>query len=264
MNGMNRILLLAAAIVFIGCEKKKETPPAPAVDPLAIGYTIKTTWAHDITAFTEGLVVHNGLLYESTGNFKQSWIGIIDVKTGKPDKKIILEDQYFGEGITILNNKIYQLTYKTKTGFVYDLKTFKRIKTFTYDNAEGWGLTHNNENLIMSDGTDKLTFLDTASLRPVKTLAVTDEDGPVEKLNELEYVDGFIYANIWETNLIVKIDASTGKVVGRIDLTSKRPDVELINPRADVLNGIAYHAASKSLLVTGKYWPFIFVLQLKK
>lgn len=261
---MNRFFFVAALFLLIGCEKKKETPPTPAVDPLAIGYTIKATWAHDINAFTEGLVVHDGKLYESTGNHKQSWIGIIDVKSGKPDKKIILEDQYFGEGITILNNKIYQLTYKTKTGFVYDLKTFKRIRTFSYDNAEGWGLTHNNENLIMSDGTDKLTYLDTTSLKPVKTLAITDDNGPVEKINELEYVDGFIYANIWETNLIIKIDASSGKVVGRIDLSSKRSDVELINPNADVLNGIAYHAASKSLLVTGKYWPFIFVLQLKK
>lgn len=262
MNGMNRFLLLLGIVVLLGCEKKKETP-ARTVDPLAIGYTVRTTWAHDITAFTEGLVVHNGQLYESTGNYKQSWIGIVDVNTGQVDKKIILEDQYFGEGMTILNNKIYQLTYKAKTGFVYDLKTYKRIKTFTYENTEGWGLTHNNEHLIMSDGTDKLTFLDTVSLAPVKTLAVTDENGPVKKINELEYVDGFIYANIWETNLIIKIDASTGKVVGRIDLSSKRRDVVMINPSADVLNGIAYHAPSKSFLVTGKYWPFIYVLQLK-
>jgi len=176
----------------------------------------------------------------------------------------VLEEKYFGEGITILNNKVYQLTYKTKIGFIYDLKTFKKIGSFEYSNGEGWGLTHNNEHIIMSDGTEKLTFLDTVSLKPVKTLEVRDEDGAVAEINELEYVDGFIYTNLWKTNLILKIDAQTGKVVGRIDLTPKADEIKLLNGNADVLNGIAWHPSTKSLIVTGKHWPLIYILQLKK
>jgi glutamine cyclotransferase len=256
------ILLATSAVWLTSCNSEKKTPPAPAVDPLAIKYTLKTTWPHDIKLFTEGFVVHNGQLYEGTGHFKQSWIGIIDIKTGKLDKKVTLADNYFGEGITILNNKIYQLTYQTKIGFIYDLKTFRKLGDFNFENAEGWGLTHNNHHLIMSDGTENLTFLDTATLKPVKKLQVRDEQGPVSKINELEFVDGFIFANVWETNTIVKIDASSGKVVGRIDFSAKAREVKILNPQADVLNGIAYHAPTKSLLVTGKYWPFIFALQL--
>jgi glutaminyl-peptide cyclotransferase len=266
MNGINRslcILLAFGAILLSACTKDKK-PPVAVADSLAIPYTIRKTWPHDVKSFTEGLVVHNGDLYESTGNFKQSWIGIVDVPSGKPDKKIVLEDQYFGEGITILNNKIYQLTYKSKIGFIYDLKTYKRLGSFPFNNAEGWGLTHNNEHLIMSDGSADLTFLDTVTMKPVKTLRVTDEAGAVEKINELEYVNGFIYANVWETATILRIDANTGKVMGRIDLSQTLYDVKLINPSADVLNGIAYHEESKALLVTGKYWPFLFALQLKK
>lgn len=269
MNGINttRSLYILASLLLLaacGASDKSEKTSAASVDSLAIGYNVKSAWPHDIGTFTEGLLIHNGKLYESTGQEGKSWIGIIDIKTGVPDKKIVLANKYFGEGITILNNKIYQLTYKTKIGFIYDLHTFKNIGEFTFTNEEGWGMTHNNEHIIMSDGTDKLTYLDTVTLKPVRTLSVRDEQGPVKNVNELEYVDGFIYANIWETNLIIKIDEKTGQVVGRIDLTPKANEVKMVHPNADVLNGIAYHAETKSLLVTGKYWPFIFVLQLKK
>jgi glutamine cyclotransferase len=249
---------------MISCKKEKETQSNnPTVDPLAIEYSIKTTWAHDPGAFIQGLVIHNGQLYESTGR-KQSWLGIIDVKTGKPDKKVILDDQYFGEGITILNNKIYQLTWQNKKGFVYDLKTFKKLRDFDYE-TEGWGITHDDQFLIMSDGTDKLIYLDTVSFKPVKTLYIKDEKGlRVNKLNELEYVEGFIFANVWETNTIVKIDPKTEKIVGRLNLTSLMQDSKMRNSQSDVLNGIAYHPGTKLLLVTGKLWPRIYVLQLKK
>ena len=255
--------LLLVCCILLSCskEKKHENPEA---DPLNIGYTVKGAWPHDIESFTEGLEIHNGQLYESTGENGRSWIGIIDIKTGKPDKKVTLEDKYFGEGITILNNKVYQLTYKTKIGFIYDLKTFKKLGSFEYSNTEGWGLTHDSEHIIMSDGTEKLTFLDTATLKPVKTLEVRDEDGAVSQINELEYVDGFIYTNQWKTNLILKIDAQTGKVVGRIDLTVKADEIKMLNANADVLNGIAWHPSTKSLIVTGKHWPLIYILQLKK
>lgn len=265
MNGITIISSFFTLLALATCgTADKRQAAKPATDSLAIDYIVKSAWPHDIGTFTEGLVIHNGKLYESTGQNGKSWIGTVDIKTGMPDKKVVLDNKYFGEGITILNNKVYQLTYRTKIGFIYDLHTFKKTGEFTYDNAEGWGLTHNNEHLIMSDGTDKLTYLDTLTLKPVKTLAVRDEKGPVKNLNELEYVNGFIYANIWETNLIARIDEKTGQVVGRLDLTAKANEVAMVHPSADVLNGIAYHDQTKSLLVTGKYWPFIFVLQLKK
>lgn len=230
-------------------------------DPV-IPYKLKMRWKHDTQAWTQGLLIHNGQLYESTGQ-KQSWIGIIDITTGKPDKKVVLDDQYFGEGITILNGKLYQLTWQNKVGFVYDLKSFKKIREFNYS-TEGWGLTHDGHHLIMSDGTDKLVFLDTATLQTVRTVNVTDSNGPVTKLNELEFMEGFVLANQWETNRIVKIDPSTGKVVGVLDLTPLAREARMANPKADVLNGIAYHPSTKLLIVTGKFWPSCYVLQLNQ
>jgi len=251
---------LALLIFMVACGKTKEKDSPLKRDPLLLNYKVKTEWAHSTDAFIQGLVIHEGKLFESTGQ-KQSWLGIVDIKTGTPDKKVVLDDVYFGEGITILNNKIYQLTWQSKVGFVYDLKSFKKLKEFTY-NSEGWGITHDSVNLIMSDGTDKLTFLDTVTLKPVRTLAVTDEQGRVKMLNELEYVEGYIMANIWNTNMIVKINPADGKVVGRLDLSDLNRDAKMRNPNADVLNGIAYHPTTKLLLVTGKLWPRIYVLQL--
>lgn len=259
--GTNITFLLL--IILIGsCTKEKEQKSTEKKDSLLIGYTVRTQWAHDTKAFTEGLVIHNGKLFESTGQ-EQSWIGIVDINTGQPDKKVVLDNAYFGEGITILNNKVYQLTWQTKVGFIYDLDTFKKLGEFSYE-TEGWGLTHDGKNLIMSDGSDKLIYLDTVTLKPVKTLKVTDEYGPVKMLNELEYVEGVIFANVWETNLIVKIDPATGKVVGRLDLAALSRDAKMRYPQAEVLNGIAYHPTTKLLLVTGKNWPLIYVLQLNK
>jgi glutamine cyclotransferase len=256
------ILVLAGFFLFasVSCNKEKKDGTKQR-DTLAMTYSVRTQWVHDPTAFTQGLVIHEGKLFESTGQ-KQSWIGIVDINTGKPDKKVVLDNAYFGEGITILNNKVYQLTWTNKVGFVYDLRTFKKLGEFNYS-GEGWGITHDEKNLIMSDGSEKLTYLDTTSLKPVKTLSVTDEYGVVKKLNELEYVDGFIFANLWETNTIVKIDAGNGKVVGRLDLSPLARDAKMRSPQVDVLNGIAYHPTTKLFLVTGKYWPMIYVLQLK-
>lgn len=258
----NTGIILVLFILIAGCGREKEKETRAEKDTLAINYTVRTQWPHDTQAFIQGLVIHEGKLYESTGQEK-SWLGIVDINTGKADKKVILDDAYFGEGITILNNKIYQLTWKSKVGFIYDLKTFKKLGEFTYE-TEGWGITHDSQHLIMSDGTEKLLFLDTVTFKPVKTLRVTDENGAVKMLNELEYVEGFIMANVWETNNIVKIDPNTGKVVGRLDLSSLTRDARMRNPNAEVLNGIAYHPVTKLLLVTGKNWPMIYVLHLNK
>jgi glutamine cyclotransferase len=227
-----------------------------------IPYKLKTRWKHDTQAWTQGLVIHNGQLYEGTGQ-ENSWIGIVDIKTGRPDKKVVLDREYFGEGITILNNKLYQLTWKHNIGFIYDVRTFEKLGEFTYE-TEGWGLTHDGTNLIMSDGTEKLIYLDTTTLKPVRTLRVTDERGIVTNLNELEYMEGFILANQWETNRVLKIDPSTGKVVGVLDLTPLARDAKLEYSNSNVLNGIAYHPSTKLLIVTGKYWPWCYVLQLNQ
>ncbi|MCX8492383.1 MAG: glutaminyl-peptide cyclotransferase [Cyclobacteriaceae bacterium] len=258
---MRSILFVLVVVVFclLGC-KDKEKKDAARED--LIEYSIVKIFTHDKTAFTQGLVVEQGRLFESTGQHGTSWIAEVDIATGLQDKKVILDKKYFGEGITILNNKIFQLTWQTKVGFIYDLKTFEKIREFEY-NREGWGITHNGHNLIVSDGTDQLYFLDTLSLEPVTVLKVKDGDVPAEKLNELEFIDGFIFANQWQTNFILKIDPVSGQVVGSMDMTELAEKVFPLNPNADVLNGIAYEKKSKMLLVTGKLWPAMVAVKFK-
>jgi glutamine cyclotransferase len=253
---MLRFLFLSV-IVLAACSKKTEEKPSSPV----INYSVVNSFPHDTTAFIEGLLIHNGQLFESTGD-KESWVGIVDIKTGKADRKVEIDKKYFGEGISILNNKLYYLTYKHKTGFVYDLKTFNEIGQFTYE-TEGWGMTTDNKNLVMSDGTDKLYFLDTVTLKPVKTLTVINEGQEMKGLNELEFIDGYIFANVWQTSTVVKIDVNTGAVVGTLDLSPLTKQARELKPEVDVLNGIAWHPQTKLLLVTGKFWPYIYVLKLK-
>ncbi len=254
------VLIFFCLILAAGCKGKKEEKSAD--ETTYISYTVQRSLPHDVKAFTQGFTIHKGQLYESTGQ-NTSWIGVVDIKTGVAERKIELPAQFFGEGITILNNKIYQLTWQNNIGFVYDLTTFKKLKEFNYSN-EGWGLTHNNQQLIMSDGTDKLHFLDTLTLSITKSLNVSYNGKPVTALNELEYMDGFIYANVWQTNLLAKIDVTTGNVEGFLDLAPLTRQAAMINPNQDVLNGIAWHEGTKSLLVTGKYWPLIYVLKIEK
>lgn len=256
---LQKSLFILIILSSLSCTKK-DSGKRTSVSRIA--YTVQSSLPHDTKAFTEGLLIHNGQLYESTGQ-DGSWIGIVNPKTGSTDKKIVLPNEYFGEGITILNNKIYQLTYKSHKGFVYDLHSFKKLREFSY-NTPGWGLTHDTRNLIMSDGSDQLYFLDTTTLKVTRTLHVTDESGPLSDLNELEYIDGFIYANVWFTDRIVKIDPETGSVKGIIDLTVLCNDVRTRYSDAKELNGIAWYPATKKLLVTGKYWPLIYALQLKQ
>ncbi len=251
--------LLAGTILISSCTPTKDQKAA--VDPLEINYVIRSVWPHDTEAFTQGLLIHKGELYESTGQNGSSWIGIVDINTGVATKKVTLDERYFGEGIAILNNKIYQLTYTTKVGFVYSLPDFKKLKEWTYE-SQGWGLTHDNVNLIMSDGSNKLHYLDTTTQQIIKSVAVTDEQGAVKNLNELEFIEGYIYANVWQTNKIVKIDPATGKVVGRFDLSALANDARKASPQVDVLNGIAWHPDTRSFLVTGKHWPHVYILKI--
>jgi glutamine cyclotransferase len=248
--------LLLVMLIACSSKEKEQTATIPS-----IGYSIVNSFPHDVTAFTEGFLIHDGRLYESTGE-KESWIGIVDIKTGRTDKKVVLDPKYFGEGMTILNNKVYYLTWRHHIGFIYDFKTFKEIGQFNYD-TEGWGMTTDGKNIIMSDGTDKLIFLDTVSMKPARTVTVTQDGKPLKGINELEYVDGSVYANIWQTSTVVKIDLTSGAVTGILDLSPLTNQARELKPEVDVLNGIAWHPKTKYMLVTGKYWNYIYVLKLK-
>jgi glutaminyl-peptide cyclotransferase len=242
------------------------TGPDPNNPPPAnLNYTVLNILPHDTANFIQGLEFHEGVLYESTGSPAEygypSWLGKYDAKTGKFQRLVSLDTQYFAEGITIFQNKIYQLTWQSKKGFIYDAKTFKKLSEFTY-NTEGWGLTHDSTQLIMSDGSSNLYFMEPGTFRNTKILGVVDNNGPVSNLNELEYIDGYIYANQWQTNYILKIDPNSGRVVGKLNLDSLVNEVDAKLPGHDYLNGIAYNPASKTVFITGKRWPSIYEIRL--
>lgn len=272
-----KILLLILPIILLGCggcedpKPKPEDPKPEVVKPAntapIINYSIVKVLKHDSLAFTEGLLFYNGDLYESTGspdNLPQtkSFFGKVDMATGKIDVKAEIDRNLFGEGICFLNDKVFQLTYKSQKGFIYDAKTFKPAGQFTFANKEGWGFTTNGKELIMSDGTNMLTFLNPDNFSIVKTIDVNENNVAVDFVNELEYVDGFIYANIYTTNTIVKIDAETGKVVGKFDIGYLLEEAQKRYPYALETNGIAYNPATKTFLVTGKMWPCYFEIKL--
>lgn len=216
---------------------------------------------HSRDHFTQGLEFHNGRLFEGTGQKGESFIAEIDMNSGEPKRKFELDDRYFGEGITILDNKLYQLTYKAHKCFVYDLETFDKIQEFDYSFEEGWGLTNNGHELILSNGSNILYFLDPTDFTVKRELPVYFEDGEVGNLNELEYVEGEIYANIFTEDAIARIDPNTGKVLSFIIINKLRNEVTY-NPDMDVLNGIAYDKRTKKLYVTGKKWPNLFEIEL--
>jgi len=231
--------------------------------PEKYGYELIQSYPHNETFFTEGLEIHNGFLYESTGENGKSFIYKTNLKSGQIVKSVKLADQYFGEGITIFKDRIYQLTYKTKIGFIYDLENMALIDSFHFESPEGWGMTHDEKYLIMDDGTNVLTYIDPTTFKTVKKLQVYDDKDAVVYLNELEYSEGYIYANIWTTNLIAKIDPQTGKVVAKIDLDGI---LSMPNPnkQVDVLNGIAIDPVTKKMYVTGKFYPKLFEIKLVK
>jgi glutaminyl-peptide cyclotransferase len=253
-------LYIAVLVALISCDKKSEEKAAPRSHSLQ--YSVLSTLPHDDKAFTEGLVTYNGKILESTGQHNQSWVAEVNQGSGQSEKKVILDGQYFGEGITVLNHKIYHLTYKEKVGFIYDAKDYKRIGEFSYS-TEGWGITHDTKSLIMSDGTDKLYFLDTTTLKVIRALPVTDMAGArVKNLNELEYVNNYIFANVYESSLIVKIDPATGKVVGELDLSAITEEIKRMYPNTYELNGIAYVENADAFLITGKFWPKSYLIRL--
>jgi glutaminyl-peptide cyclotransferase len=266
-------LLLGGMLLLSACNNETRPPAnnnpvenAVAV-PAVIPFYIINQYPHDPSAFTEGLEYKDGFLYESTGQYGTSDIRKVDLKTGKVLAAQKMEARFFGEGLTVLNGKIYQLTYREGKGFVYDLATLKLQNTFRFSAPEGWGMTNNGYALIFDDGTNILHFLDPNTFKEIKQLAVRDEHGPVMEINELELIHGFLYANVWRTENILKIDTTTGLVVGRADLSGIRQSAGISatpgNPhRPDVLNGIAYDAAGNRIFITGKNWPKLLEIKL--
>jgi glutamine cyclotransferase len=238
------------------------TAPTDVVSKAAPVYTyeIVNVFPHDRSAFTQGLVFEDGFLYEGTGLQGQSALRKISLESGEILQLRRLPSRFFGEGITIYGDKIIQLTWQSRVGFVYDKSGFELLREFNYP-TEGWGVTHDGERLIMSDGTSYLYFLDPDALEAIGRIQVRDGERPINNLNELEYVQGEIYANVWRTDRIARINAETGQVTGWIELSGLLSREDLRMP-VDVLNGIAYDAENNRLFVTGKLWPKVFEIKL--
>jgi len=239
---------------FLSCS------PSTGNFPKYYTYQIVETFPHDENAFTQGLVFENDLFYESTGRYGNSSVRKVNPPTGEIVKMYELPDQFFGEGLAVVDDHIIQLTWRSKVGFVYDKESFELKKEFSYQ-TEGWGITHDGNRLIMSDGSAKLFFLDAKTFEQIGTIEVFDRDTPVTRLNELEFINGEIYANVWGTESIVRINPQTGKVAGWISLQGLLDKENLAQP-VDVLNGIAYDEINNRIFVTGKLWPKIFHITL--
>lgn len=260
---INIAFLLLVSHLMIGCTYIENShKSAQAFEEKILPYEVRLTLAHDPDAFTQGLVYYNGKLLESTGG-DSSWVAEYEVETGNYERKVVLDRSLFGEGITVLNNKLFQLTWKNKIGYVYDLNTYKQIAAFPYD-FEGWGITHDHHHLIISDGTDKLHYFDTLTLQEVFAKSIKHNNRKASKLNELEFIEGFIYANKLGSNYLLKIDTGKSEVVKELDFTYLAKENKRLNRKADVLNGIAYDTKTKDVYITGKLWPQLYVLRLKE
>ena len=265
------VLVLALSVAGLQCNDGANSSPTnraagnntPANAPVAKhSYEIVHIYPHDAGAFTQGLIFVDGKLYEGTGQLGRSSLRQVDLESGRVVKKVDLPEPYFGEGITFLNGKIYQLTWEHQVGFIYDAQTLEKTGQFQHT-GEGWGITSDGRSLIISDGSHRLKFLDPDSFRMTKTIAVTDGRTEIKELNELEYVNGEIYANIWHDQRIVTIDPQSGRVTGWIDLSGLLQPGTVEDGEA-VLNGIAFDPTGNRLFVTGKLWPNLFEIKLKR
>ena len=235
--------------------------------PENIHFKVVNVFPHDTTSYTEGFLVHNGLLYESTGHTNsypatRSLFGPVNLKTGGVDTKVEIDKKkYFGEGIVFVKDRVYQVTDTTRIGFVYDTTTYKKLGSFSYE-GEGWGLTTNGTDIIMSNGSSNIYYREPSTFNIIKTLGVTDNNGPVQNINEMELIKGYIYANQWLTDNILKIDTTNGKVIGRLDLSSLKTESKMRYSGAEETNGIAYDSVKNKIYVTGKLWPQIYEIQI--
>lgn len=254
-------------VIYTGDDKFTEKANVTVLadsPPARYGFNIKETFPHDKNAYTQGLVYEHGFLYEGTGQWGgKSSIRKVKLETGEVVKYLTMAPELFGEGISVIGNRIFQVTYKARMGFIYDKDSFKELGRFSYTPKEGWGLTFDGEYFIMSDGTNILHYMDTSSFAKVKQLQVYNHEGMVDSLNELEFINGIIYANLYQSDIIVMIDPGSGKVIGRADMKGLLAN-EHKHPDIDVLNGIAYDNMNKRIFVTGKNWPVLFELDFVK
>jgi glutamine cyclotransferase len=259
---LNKVIILLGIFylsVFVTCSKDPASPVSSA--PLSnYTYQIIEEFPHRQDAFTQGLYYYNGFLYESTGLYGNSSLRKVDLTTGTVLDSLALQNQYFAEGMTIFQNRIYQLTWQSNIGFVYQVADFSVLDSFTYS-TEGWGLTHNETHLIMSDGSDTIRFMDPTNFQEVKKIGVTWEGESVNRINELEYINNNIYANIWYTDQIAIISPESGNIISWINLADILGFNDCPQP-INVLNGIAYDSQAKRLLVTGKLWCKLFHIKL--
>lgn len=235
------------------------TPPSnsPNSNVNRLSYTITAAYPHDTSSFTQGLTFYKGTLLEGTGQEGKSKLMAVDLTTGKPTKETGLDAKLFGEGITVFNDTVYQLTWQNKVVLVYTAKDFKKIKEIPL-NTEGWGITHNGKELIVSDGSSNLYFYEPSTFRLMRTQGITEDGSPASNLNELEYINGYIYANQWQYPYILKIDPNSGFVVAKLDLSDVVTRAKAKDPKVDFLNGIAYNEATRKIYVTGKLWPELY------
>jgi glutamine cyclotransferase len=263
------VLILGLSLAALQCNAgansgptTNTTPAPPNAPPAKHGYQIVNIYPHDSGAFTQGLIFVDGKLYEGTGQEGRSSLREVDLQTGRVLKKVDVPEPFFAEGITLLNGKIYQLTWQHQIGFIYSAQTLEKTGQFQYT-GEGWGITNDGHSLIMSDGSNRIRFIDPDSFRVIKTIAVTDGRTAINELNELEYVNGEIYANIWHDQRIVTIDPQNGRVTGWIDLSGLLQPGAVHDDEA-VLNGIAFDPSGNRLFVTGKLWPQLFEIKVKR
>jgi glutamine cyclotransferase len=249
-------LLAALAQSVLG----QSSHPSHATRPPEYTFKVVQAFAHDPNAFTQGLAYADGFLYEGTGLKGRSSLRKVRLETGEIVQRVDLAPEFFGEGITLVKDRVIQLTWQSQVGFVYNLSDFHLLRRFSYS-GEGWGLTANGREIFMSDGTSEIRILDAGTLAEKRRLTVRDGDSPIHQLNELEYVDGEIFANVWQTDRIARISPSNGKVVGWIDLTGLLSPIYRLESGA-VLNGIAYDSNRKRLFVTGKLWPSVFEIRV--
>ncbi|MDD5082476.1 MAG: glutaminyl-peptide cyclotransferase [Dehalococcoidales bacterium] len=269
-RGANPLLLVAIIFVLLstsaclyrsGPTRRKPVPSPVTTAPAPVyTYRVVNAYPHDPQAFTQGLAFDNGILYEGTGLYGSSSLRRVDRETGEVLQIHNLPAEYFGEGITVYQGTIIQLTWQSYTGFIYDRDSFDLLRQFSYP-TEGWGVTHDGERIIMSDGTSILHFLDPVTFSETGSVEVHDNDMPVTRINELEHINGEIYANVWQTDEIAIIDPRDGRVTGWIDLSGLLPTRE-VSGQVDVLNGIAYDSPAGRLFVTGKLWPWLFEIEL--
>ncbi len=250
------LVICAGLATYFGMDGMADSSLATAGEPVCEWETVGS-YNHDADAFTQGLVWHDQRLFESTGQYGHSTLREVELETGKVIRKIDLNERFFGEGIAILNDRVFQVTWRENRAFQYDLETFEKQKKFKYP-GEGWGLTHDGTSLILSDGTPVIRFLDPETFEEQKRITVTSDRGLIKNLNELEYVDGAIFANIWQTGIIVRFDANSGTVLNWIDTR------DILGPRVapGVMNGIAWIEERQSFLLTGKNWPLLFEVKV--